>query len=359
VTCWIVGIVAAMLTFASLGSYLYHRLQLDTLAANHVRLMVMGPAELHAGTAAEYEVRLTDVAGEPLPALIEMSLYSANGKRLLGQMDRTEQQDRLRLRIPADMALPTRRTSSVRLKVIASRSGKREELETMLAVRPTEYATRLMLDKLEYRSGETVYYRSVSLSLPGSSVDRPLPIGFEILDPQGNVVEGSRIEGVTDHGVGNGVFPIPKDFPQGRYTLVARSLDGAFTDEKTAFSVIRSDTARLNIDLETFRNRYQPGETVRAALSVCREGGGPAEVPLEITLTSGGQEILRKKGQTSPDGFASIEFALPKKIVKDDVKVAITADDRGARRTLTASIPTNIGPDAVSVLRAPRSSEEH
>ncbi len=77
-------------------------------------------------------------------------------------------------------------------------------------VDPLRLATQLSLDKPLYQPGETVFYRSLSLSRFGLAVDREIPIHFEILDPGGTVVPNSQNEGVTDRGVGNGAFHNPR-----------------------------------------------------------------------------------------------------------------------------------------------------
>ena len=50
---------------------------------------------------------------------------------------------------------------------------------------------------------------------------RTLPVEFEILDPKSVPLPDSRIDGLTDQGVGNGSFRLPDALPAGAYTLVA------------------------------------------------------------------------------------------------------------------------------------------
>ena len=163
---WIVGLSAAVLVAGSVGGYLYDRKQLELIAAQHLRLMVAGPAELQAGAAAQYVVSTTAITGDPLPSPIELSLHSPDGKRLLGHHDNTDETGRLEVVIPADMALGPR----AELRVAAVHAGQREEVKTVLAVVPSRYAAQLALDKPQYQPGETIFYRAsgaCSLGLGG------------------------------------------------------------------------------------------------------------------------------------------------------------------------------------------------
>ena len=344
VTSWIVGLSALVLIVVSLGSYLYHRRQLDAIAAGHLRLVVTGPAELQAGAPAEYSVTTTTVTGEPLPAQIELALYSPDGKRLLGEKELGDEKGRVQMIVPADMALPARLPSQAQLKVVATRGQKREEVKTTLAVRPVRYVTRLTLDQPKYRPGETVYYRSLTLSRFGLAADRSLPVQFEVLDPAGAAIAASRHEGITDHGVGNGALPLPKELAEGRYTLVARSLDGAFAEQKHAFLVHREHRPRLQKELEFLRDHYLPADTVTADFLARRANGSPAAgAALRVVATVDGQTAFQRNAQADAAGRLRIEFTLPKKIRQGDGLLTVAVEDGGSQETLSKSIPIHVG----------------
>ncbi len=226
-----------------MGGWLYDRKQNETMAAAYLRLIVTGPAALESGTPAEYNIITTTVTGDPLASSIEWSLRSPDGKRLIDRNETKEtsyESGRWRITIPADMALP----SLTELDVAAIHAGQREEVKTVLAVQPTQYDTQLTLDQPCYQPGETVYYRSLTLSRFGLAADRALPIHFEVLDPSGAVVAGSALEGMTDRGVGNGALVIPGQSPDGKYTLVARSMDRAFARQERSFFIRRGPQPR-------------------------------------------------------------------------------------------------------------------
>ena len=168
---WIVGLTAVALLGTSVGVFLYDRKQNETMAAAYLRLIVTGPAALQSGTPAEYNITTTTVTGDPLASSIEWSLRSPDGKRLIDRNETKEtayETGRSHITIPGDMALP----SPTELDVTAIHAGQREEVKTVLTVQPTQYDTQLTLDKPVYRPGETVYYRSLTLSRFALAADR-------------------------------------------------------------------------------------------------------------------------------------------------------------------------------------------
>ena len=118
----------------------------------------------------------------------------------------------------------------------------REEVEMPLAVEPVRYLTQLALDKPLYKPGETVFYRSLTLSQFALAADRDLPVHFDILAPDGSLVPHSSRDLVTQRGVASGDFDIPEDLAAGRYTLVVRGSDATFRPQKRSL-IIQASTA--------------------------------------------------------------------------------------------------------------------
>jgi hypothetical protein len=333
-------LAAFALVAVSIAGYLYHRFQMASIAAEHLRLMVIGPSTLQAGAAAQFDISTTEVTGAPVTIPVEVDLYSPDGKILFARKESTDQQGRLQVSIPADMSLP----AGAALKVLALYRGGREQMSAGLAVESAGLATQLSLDKPLYQPGETIFYRSLSLSRFGLAVDREIPIHFEILDPAGAVLPNSQTDGTTDHGVGNGIYNIPDDLPGGRYTLVARGLDRSFPEEKRKFLIRRYRAQRLKKELEFARDSYVPGEAVVADFSVQRPEGGPAAaVKLRILAVVDGQTVLEKNAQADKAGTFRMEFKLPEKIARGDAQLAVTVSDGGTSEIVAKSIPINLG----------------
>jgi len=337
---WAVGLAAAVLLMVSIGGYAYHREQLKEIAAEHMRLQVTGPAAFQAGLPAEFTVLTTSVTGQPMPALVEFALYSPQGDQLRGQKEMTDDDGRLQVVIPANMALP----ASTRLHVVALRDGNREEMETQLDVEPVRYVTRLALDKPLYQPGETIYYRSLTLSRFPLAADREMPVHFEILDPSGAIVPDSQLEGITRRGVGNGSFQIPLELAGGQYTLLARGLDDAFPEERRTFFIRRYRLPRLKKELEFTRDSYAPGDEVVADFLARRAEGGPAAgARLRIVATVDGETAFLKNTRADDAGAFQVKFTLPKEIERGDGQLAVVVDDGGTRETMAKTIPINLG----------------
>ena len=131
---WIVGLAAALLVLVSVGGYLWHRGQLAAIAAEHLRLFVVGPSTLQTGTDAQFTVATTAIGGQPLPAQIEVALLAAD-KRLKTYKETADEQGRLQVAIPADLKLPDR----TQLQVVAWYGKSKAAAETTLAVEPDRH----------------------------------------------------------------------------------------------------------------------------------------------------------------------------------------------------------------------------
>jgi hypothetical protein len=337
---WAALAATVLLLLPSVGCYWWYRKGFDRIAGGHLRLMVTGPATLSGGIAAKYTVHTTAITGDPLPAKVELALYAPDGKRLYDHKEMSDQDGRLEITIPADVEVP----SGAKLKVVAVHGENEEPVETRLAVEPDRYVTHLALDKPLYQPGETVYYRSLSLSRFGLAADRPMPIHFEILDPSGAAVPGSQLQGLTDRGVGSGAFAIPEQSSGGQYTLVVRGLDQAFPEEKRPFFVRRYRLPQLKKELEFTRDSYAPGDAVVADfLAQRRDGTAAAVATLRIIATVDGEQIFTKNAQADDAGAFQVKFDLPDKIRRGDAQLAVVVDDGGNRETIAKTLPINLG----------------
>ena len=343
---WAVLTAAVLLLLVpSVGSYWWYKEELDRIVGGHLRVMVTGPATLPAGVAARYAVSTTAITGVPVPAEIELALYSPDGKQLHDHKEKADENGRLEVTVPANVRIPP----GAELKVTAVHGEQEEPMETRLAVEPVRHATHLALDKPLYQPGETVYYRSLTLSRFGLAADGEMAIHFEILEPSGAVVPGSPLEGVTQHGVGSGAFTIPEQSPGGEYVLVARSLGQVFPEEKRRFFVRSYRLPQLKKELEFTRDSYAPGETVVAdLLAKRRDGAAAAGAKLHVIATVDGQQVFQTDAQADQAGAFQVKFDLPGKIQRGDGQLAVVVDDGGNRETIAKTIPINLGKVEVS-----------
>ncbi|MBN1911937.1 MAG: hypothetical protein JW818_19605 [Pirellulales bacterium] len=335
---WTVGTVAAVLLLISAGSYWWHHAQLSELASAQLRLVVAGPARYQAGMTNQYTIRTTGVTGDPMPSGVTLVLYAPDGKELLRQNDETDDQGQLTVTLPPNLNV---RPGS-RLNVVVAHDNKPEQIETKLAVDGLRLATQLGLDKPLYKPGETVFYRSLTLSRFGLDVKGEVLVQFKILDPSGAVVPGSELQGVTEHGVGNGLFTLPPGVPGGEYTLVAQS--PAFPEEKRTFFVRSYRLPRLKKELEFQRESYAPGEKVVADFSAERAEKGPAAgAKLHITAMVDDKKVHEADVVAAADGTFQVDFTLPEKIEHGRGQLVVVADDGGTKETIAKTIPINLG----------------
>jgi len=337
---WTVALAAGILLLVSVGGFFYQRWQLHDIAAGHLRLRVSGPARLQAGAANRYLVTTTSVTGEPVPAKIQFTVFTPQGRQLMGHIEKTGEEGHLEVTVPAELDVE----DGVKLELLADADQGRQSLVADLAVEPVRYATQLGLDKPLYTPGETIRYRSLTLSRFGLAADREMAVAFEIRDPGGAVVPGSELEGVTERGVGCGEFAIPPGLAGGEYALVARSLDESFPDERRPFFIRSYRLPRLKKELEFARESYAPGGSVAADFSAERAEGGPAaEARLRIVARLDGDVVHEETAQASSAGTYAIQFKLPDQISRGDGQLAVVVDDGGTRETIAKTIPVNLG----------------
>ena len=229
-----VMLVALLLVAVSLGGFFYLRRELAEIAAEHLRLRVSGPAKIQPGVANQFRVFTSSVTGGRLPAQVQFSLHAYDSQKLLlGYNERTDPEGRLLVTLPADIPLAT----AADLQVVAVQGNRVERVAARLAVAPVRYLVQSSTDRTRYRPGDTVYYRVMVLSCVGSEADRSLKVHFEIQGPGGSPLPGSPSEGASQQGVVAGAYLLPAALPAGSYTLVVRSAEGWFAEQRHPFSV--------------------------------------------------------------------------------------------------------------------------
>ena len=229
---WSMVAAALVLAAVSLGGYFYHQQQLASLATPELRLFVAGPPRVQSGVPAEFTVVATDAVGAFVTTDVELSLVSADDRQLWHARHATDAAGRMQAVVPATLAIPP----GARLVVAAGEGAHTGRVQTPLPTAPVEYVTRLTLDRHQYRAGEKVFCRSVSLSRFALRADREFAVRLELLDPNGKPLPGG-VEGTTQSGVGNAALALPERAVSGQYKLVARALDEAFPTASLAFDV--------------------------------------------------------------------------------------------------------------------------
>lgn len=337
---WTAAIAASVLLLIVAAQHWRANRQRAAIAHNHVQMVLTGTQFVSPEAGGVYHLAARTAAGDPITTDVEYALYAPSGAKLLGERGRTDSEGRLAIEVPPGVDVPR----GARLEVLAAGGDAVARLQLPLTATGPKYATYLSLDKPLYQPGETMYYRSLTLSRFSLHSDIEAPIRFEILDPSGAVVADSQVEGVTLHGVGNGSFAIAGHLPGGQYTLVAKSVDGLFPEERREFFVRRYRLPRLKKELEFVRDSYAPGDRVVADFAATRaEGGAAAGATLRITAVVDDQTVHQATTQAASDGSFQMQFDLPKKMDKGAGQLVVVVDDGGNQETMAKTIPINLG----------------
>ncbi len=311
------------------------------VADSLLRLRVTGPDQLQPGAGNLFSVTTSSMDGQAVAADIEYTLYSAaDGQPLVGpKRVETNGAGRLEVRLPAEKVVP-----NSRLEVLAMHQGEHRRVSAMLEVADDHLITQLATDKPLYQPGETIYYRSLTLTRFAKEAPDYAALSFEILDPSGAPLAGSQQQGGAVRGVGSGAYALPVEAVGGGYSLVVRSLDESFPEQKREFFVRKYRLPQLEKELELGRDSYAPGDFVTADFAAHRaEGGACAEATLQVTASVDGVVVYAAAQKTDPHGGYKVEFSLPKAIEKGAGVLAVTIDDGGVRETITETIPINLG----------------
>jgi len=315
------------------------RQQLVDLRNERVRMVVAGPHELSPDAENTYHITATTVDGQPRVTPVKYRVVNTTGGVVLSGEQQTDYRGEAFIALPRGEVL-----GAGRLEIEgAAVAGK---FVTPLKVEEIKRITHLSLDKPLYRPGETVFYRSLTLSRSGLRDNRELQVAFEVQGPSGAVVDGSQVQGYTHRGVGNGSFRIDPAYAGGTYTLVVRSPGKEFVEQRKNFMVRKYRAPRLKKELEFTRDSYKPGDTVVADFAASRaEGGAAAGAKLTVQVIVDGVQLSldTPTATTSGSGAYQVQFKLPEEIENGDAVLSVTIDDGAARETISKPVPLNLG----------------
>jgi hypothetical protein len=255
---WTVGASAGVLLLVSLSGWLYQRGQLSEIAAEHLRLMLTGPARLQTGVANHYSVGTTSVTGLPVSAAIEFALYLPDGQPILEHKEKTDREGRLEITIPADKLPPEAAVATMAVR--GTYRAKAESIDARLEIDRPQYGTQLDLDRPSYRPGEKVRFRSLTLSRFGLAADREFLLHAEILNPREAPLSGLALNVATRGGVGSGEFLLPSELSGGEYTLRVAGRDPSLPEARRQF-LIRTDRSPQGKTEAALDTRRKPGAT--------------------------------------------------------------------------------------------------
>lgn len=134
----------------------------------------------------------------------------------------------------------------------AAHGADRLEVETLedcaklaapLVPAPDASVTRFMFAKPVFRPGETVLFRSLSLSSRERAPLDGIAVRYQVFDPTGSSIVDAATETVLENGIGAGAAMLPPDLPAGEYLLALQSEDPRVAGQHARFAVQSAATS--------------------------------------------------------------------------------------------------------------------
>jgi alpha-2-macroglobulin-like protein len=295
-----------------------------------LQVALLGPAAYRIGAPGAYRVTIQALRGNHVDSHVTVLLTEKTKNQIDGQVLFKEDyaaKGELRFVLPPKLAAKV--GSALTLKVVV-RAGEAEEvLEQTLDVVAPAYQTYLATNKRLYRTGETLYFRSVTLDRFGlTPVSEPLPLQYTLVSLDGaksgvlKELQGMTVTG----GIGGGELALTDDLPDGDYALLAASLGGtpgmpgSVSPAARALRIQNANQSQLLAD----RVIYKPGDTAKMTYVGRKSASTPAAAnkgavvnamndKRPIALGTGNKEAELKL-QTDAEGKLRFEVPVPKDI---------------------------------------------
>jgi hypothetical protein len=188
------------------------------------QLTVLAPAQMVGDAPAPIRVTARDVNGKLKESEVTATFANANGEVL----------EKLTQRIPGEgtlqllgaKAASARWAGAARLRV-ATKVGRHEaKVEETLRVAQPEHVTHLALNKSIYRTGEMLFFRTLTLERYSLKPPvRALPLRFALVDPAGRAVQ-EMVWQTGPGGISGGEIALTTDLYAGNYTFQVSAADG-------------------------------------------------------------------------------------------------------------------------------------
>ena len=285
-------------------------------------------------------------AAPVVPANISFRLLSPAGVLFSGST-KSDREGLARIVLPERLVIP----QDAVLDVVAKAStGNVEASSLSLNIPRTRAVAHLTLDRPVYRPGEDVFFRSLTLNRRSLQPVSGFPIEFTLRQ----VIAGKTTEieeqqftpqvGVTQSGVGQGVFSLPADVMPGDYELRVHSLDQMFPDEHVRFQIRSYRVPLYDQKVRWTRESYRSGDRLDATLQIAPVSQEIRSVPTVITASVllGDDEQVTEQFEVSDEGEAELKFDLPEQF-SDVLNLRVTVGVGVDAEVRTFPIPMQNG----------------
>ncbi|MBI2807823.1 MAG: hypothetical protein HYX68_22810 [Planctomycetes bacterium] len=335
-----------------------------------------GPRIAQAGAPHKYEVERSVVSNfaAPAPGIPKADVPGGRGfgpsvsqARVINTKTRAvlyqqalkfQANNRAALDLPV---LPIKPGDDLRIEIqTETADGKMVRLSDNLPIVFPEYVTHLTTDRPLYRPGDTVRFRSLTLErFSLKPANQKFHLLYRVVNPRGDEIFRKEVAsrlilgpnqqplrgpgGQELHGLGVGEFALPTNLPTGSYTLFVSEVNERFTEEKRVFQVRRWQQPRFHKEVTFHRPTYGAGDQIKMQVRFTPVAGAQPKkgktLRVNARVVIDGDETFKQSVEADALGRAAFEFSVPVQLHTGLGKVALEADDGGARESLVREIP--------------------
>jgi len=299
------------------------------VARRFVHVNASGPAEIRADVPTAVRVRTADVRGQALPARVTAVLR--DGDKEIARKEVASNGVAV-IELPAGLPLPADKAEMV---VQAETDRGIATVTVSVAVAAPSYTTHLAVNKSYLRTGEILFFRSLTLDrFSMRPPEKEVPLAYALVDAKGRSV--SDLTGTAGPGgIGGGEFSLRNNLENGPYTLQVKTGDGQLVASR-ALEITQPQSPQLLFD----RSQYRAGEQVNVDVVA------PGYQKTLINLTVDDKAVAPRGAATAGnsvaldrDGKAALQFHLPKNIEFGAGRVVAGFLDNGQNKKLEQVVP--------------------
>jgi hypothetical protein len=316
-----------------------------TVGSEGVHLKLLGSAIIQDGAPSVYRGAARDLNGEPVPGgvtarVVAVSKKERSRRRVLSEQKVAAKGD-FAFSLPAHLDIPADSDAFLEVEARGRRSLAR--LSDKIAVAGPVFRTQLAIDKTRYRTGEVLYFRSLTLNpFANKPPEKPLAVVTTVTDSRG--ARRAFTRGLTRaDGAGGGAFALTDDISAGQCTLEMIELEGRFPPVVRTFNLVREQAPQLDKNLVFDRSVYRPGDDLNASFRAKRLKNGAAvanrNVTAQVVVDDAKAAAPAAASRTNAKGEANFKLKLPPRIPGGKADLEIRVNDGKETETIIRSIP--------------------
>lgn len=316
------------------------------LQQKQLRLSVSGAAQYNPKAPAVLNIETRDLTGSPTAAEVEVRV-SKGGLELWSQKN-SSRGGAITMPIPA--GLEDHPGKTMQLDINAKNSWTSANASQLITVSQPNYLTHLATNKSIYQSGETLFFRGLTLDSYSFQPASPgLSFRCELQDSNGKVHFAETAKNVSG-GIVAGEISLPASLKDGEYLLAISPADNAKQPIQMATATQKVQIRNQeSMELVLNQNAYRVTDKLIGEVRT-RSRRGNAEAPAKQSVTvrlvtpeavNGATRQVTKefRTQTDRDGNARFSFDLPKKMIGNNAKLEIVEAETKSAEKIVQQVP--------------------